>query len=67
MINDFYSYFSSVIDRKTFPDAWNDFDSPEIKYTATKILPNTLLKKFYLLKLVYNYVCNCLLCPHCHL
>ena len=51
----------------SFPRAWNEFDIQEIKSTNSKPLFSKLLKKYYLSKLSENYVCERLLCPHCHL
>jgi hypothetical protein len=49
------------------PRTWNHFDSLEIKLNPSKPHFNKLLKKFFLEKLNENFVCERLLCPHCHL
>jgi hypothetical protein len=51
----------------SFPRVWNEFDSLEIKTTASKTLFIKLFKNIFLGKLEENYVCERLLCPHCHL
>jgi hypothetical protein len=51
----------------SFPKAWNEFNAIEIKFAASKSIFNKALKKFFLLNLSDNPVCNRLLCPHCHL
>jgi hypothetical protein len=49
------------------PRTWNQFDSLEIKLSPSKSHFNKLLKKYFLDKLNENFVCERLLCPHCHL
>jgi hypothetical protein len=50
----------------SFPRTWNELDSLEIKLTSSKSQFNRLLKHFFLEKLKENFVCECLLCSHCH-
>lgn len=49
------------------PRLWQEFPSNEIKILREKSLFNVQLKLYFLSKLDDNYVCNRLLCPHCHL
>ncbi len=51
----------------SFLRSWNEFDSLEIKLNPSKGQFNRLLKNFFLGKLEENFVCERLLCPHCHL
>ncbi len=50
-----------------FPKIWNNFDETLIKLVHSKLEFNHKFKKFFLEQLTDNYVCNRLLCPHCHL
>ena len=50
-----------------FPKMWENFKEENIKILRDKNQFNTKLKEFLLNKLNDNYVCNRLLCPHCHL
>jgi Reverse transcriptase (RNA-dependent DNA polymerase)/Endonuclease/Exonuclease/phosphatase family len=50
-----------------FPRIWNDFNEDDIKNAPTKSVFNSKLKKFLIDKLDANYICNRLLCPHCHI
>ena len=49
------------------PRLWCNFEDQNIKQTPTKNLFNIRLKIHFLDKLKNNYICQRLLCPHCHL
>ncbi len=49
-----------------FPKIWNDFSNP-IRSIASKNIFKNVLKQYSLDKLAYNYQCDRLLCPRCHL
>jgi hypothetical protein len=49
-----------------YPKLWNEFDEP-CKLNNNKITFKRELKKYFLNKLETNYICERLLCPHCHL
>jgi hypothetical protein len=51
----------------SFPRAWNSFEEDDIKNAPTKSIFTSKLKKHLIGKLNANYVCNRLLCPHCHI
>jgi hypothetical protein len=51
----------------SFPKLWNEFDNFGLKINPNKISFNVGLKKMFFDSLADNYVCNRLLCPHCHL
>jgi hypothetical protein len=50
-----------------FPRLWNEFDDSSTKLIHSKTEFNSKLKNYFLETLADNYVCNRLLCPHCHL
>jgi hypothetical protein len=50
-----------------FPKMWNNFGETLTKSIYSKLEFNQKLKYFFLEQLAENYVCNRLLCPHCHL
>ena len=50
-----------------FPRIWQNFKEEQIKILRDKNQFNAKLKEFFLNKLNANFVCNRLLCPHCHL
>ena len=51
----------------SFPRAWASFDNHDVKIQREKPVFNFKLKKHFIDQLSVNYVCNRLLCPHCHL
>ena len=59
-ILDRHPYFS-------FPKIWEQFKEESIKIFRDKIQFNFKLKEYMLGKLNENFVCDRLLCPHCHL
>jgi hypothetical protein len=50
-----------------FPRLWKEFEDVGLKSQPNKNSFNFNLKKLFLNKLDENYICNRLLCPHCHL
>ena len=50
-----------------FPRIWQNFKEEQIKILRDKNQFNAKLKEFFLNKFNANFVCNRLLCPHCHL
>ena len=60
----------TVLDRHpyfSFPKIWEQFSEESVKIIRDKIQFNHKLKELMLKKLKDNYVCDRLLCPHCHL
>ena len=51
----------------SFPTMWLDLNNPDIKIQRTKHIFNAKLKEHLLGKLQDNFICERLLCPHCHL
>jgi hypothetical protein len=51
----------------SFPKIWNNFDNDVIKSISSKLEFNCKLKTHFISSLSSDYVCNRLLCPHCHL
>jgi hypothetical protein len=45
----------------------NNFEETLIESVHSKLEFNNKFKKYFLEQLADNYVCNRLLCPHCHL
>jgi hypothetical protein len=61
---------TDFIGRKPYfnlPKLWNNITEPSLKYQPNKVSFNIGLKKSLINVLNDNYVCNRLLCPHCHL
>ena len=59
-----------ILDRQpyfSFPKVWEQFKEENIKIIRDKIQFNFKLKEYMLGKLNENFVCDRLLCPHCHL
>ena len=50
-----------------FPKMWQNFREENLKIIRDKSKFNIQLKEFFLNKLNTNFICNRLLCPHCHL
>jgi len=52
-----------------YPKLWSNFNLqiPGLKYFPTKIIFNKKLRAFFLESLQADYVCERMLCPHCHL
>jgi hypothetical protein len=51
----------------SFPKIWNSFENDVIKCINNKLEFNKKLKEHFMSLLNLNFVCNRLLCPHCHL
>jgi hypothetical protein len=64
---DFKYHIGTISNKLSFPKLWNEFDNFGLKINPNKISFNVGLKKMFFDSLADNYVCNRLLCPHCHL
>ena len=51
----------------SFPRIWTNLQEINIKESSSLPHFNCNLKKYFLDKLLSNYTCERLLCPHCHL
>jgi hypothetical protein len=51
----------------SFPRIWNNFENDVIKSIGNKSEFNKKLKEHFMSLLNPNFMCNRLLCPHCHL
>ena len=61
---------SSFVDRLpliAFPTLWSTFQEENIKIIRNKLEFKVKIKRFYISSPNENYVCQRLLCAHCHL